>query len=110
MRLQALVRGRLVRRQLAATLKCMHALLRVQERAREQRARSTADGGGSLDALNGRATSTKDAEVHGTHHDALVCFLTFLRVRTWRRAMLLFLGEEIAVLDLDPKWFMISCY
>ena len=82
MRLQALVRGRLVRRQLAVTLKCMHALLRVQERAREQRARSTADGGGSLDALNGRATSTKDAEVHGTHHDALVCFLTFLRFRT----------------------------
>ena len=83
MRLQALVRGRLVRRQLAVTLKCMHALLRVQERAREQRARSTAAGLGSQDAsLNGRATSTKDAEVHGTHHDALVCFLTFLRFRT----------------------------
>ncbi|KAG2617853.1 hypothetical protein PVAP13_3NG258033 [Panicum virgatum] len=41
----------------------MHALLRVQERAREQRARSTAAGLGSQDAsLNGRATSTKDAE------------------------------------------------
>ncbi|XP_025805627.1 protein IQ-DOMAIN 1-like [Panicum hallii] len=61
-RLQALVRGRLVRKQLAVTLKCMHALLRVQERAREQRARSTVDGNGSQVALNGRATSTKDAE------------------------------------------------
>ncbi|CAL5096032.1 unnamed protein product [Urochloa decumbens] len=61
-RLQALVRGRLVRKQLAVTLKCMHALLRVQERAREQRARSSADGHGSQDALRGRATSTKDAE------------------------------------------------
>ncbi|RCV16753.1 hypothetical protein SETIT_3G163300v2 [Setaria italica] len=61
-RLQALVRGRLVRKQLAVTLKCMHALLRVQERAREQRARSSADGHGSQDALKGRATSTKDAE------------------------------------------------
>ena len=105
MRLQALVRGRLVRRQLAVTLKCMHALLRVQERAREQRARSTADGGGSLDALNGRATSTIDAEVHGTHHDVLVCFYLLLILV---RAMLLFLGEEIAI--FDPKWFMISCY
>ncbi|KAF8727410.1 hypothetical protein HU200_019015 [Digitaria exilis] len=61
-RLQALVRGRLVRKQLAVTLKCMHALLRVQERARERRARSSADGHGSKDALNGRATTTKGAE------------------------------------------------
>jgi len=65
-RLQALVRGRLVRKQLAVTLKCMHALLRVQERARERRARSSADGHGSRgqDALNGRASSTKDAMVY----------------------------------------------
>ena len=105
-RLQALVRGRLVRKQLAVTLKCMHALLRVQERAREQRARSTAAGLGSQDAsLNGRATSTKDAEVYGTHHDVLVCFYLLLILG---RAMLLFLGEEIAI--FDPKWFMISCY
>ncbi|CAN6327444.1 unnamed protein product [Urochloa humidicola] len=60
-RLQALVRGRLVRKQLAVTLKCMHALLRVQERAREQRARSS-DGQDSQAALSGRAISTKDAE------------------------------------------------
>jgi hypothetical protein len=101
-RLQALVRGRLVRKQLAVTLKCMHALLRVQERAREQRARSTVDGNGSQVALNGRATSTKDAEVYGTQHHVLVCFY-FLG-----HAMLLFPGEEIAV--LDPKWLLISCY
>jgi len=69
-RLQALVRGRLVRKQLAVTLKCMHALLRVQERARERRARSSADGHGSRgqdrgqDALIGRASSTKDAMVY----------------------------------------------
>ncbi|KAL6620605.1 hypothetical protein ACP70R_035744 [Stipagrostis hirtigluma subsp. patula] len=64
-RLQALVRGRLVRRQLAVTVKCMNALLRVQERARERRARSSADGRGSQDPAaerNGRADSTKDAE------------------------------------------------
>lgn len=64
-RLQALVRGRRVRKQLAVTLKCMHALLRVQERSR---ARSSSDGHGSQgqDALNGCASSTKDAMVYGT--------------------------------------------
>ncbi|OEL33076.1 hypothetical protein BAE44_0005904 [Dichanthelium oligosanthes] len=73
-RLQALMRGRLVRKQLAVTLKCMHALLRAQERAREQRARSSADGHGLKDALNGRVTSTKDAEVYGKQHHVLLCF------------------------------------
>ncbi|XP_006654722.2 protein IQ-DOMAIN 1-like [Oryza brachyantha] len=53
-RLQALVRGRLVRRQLAVTVKCMNALLRVQERARERRARTSADGRDSRDALGDR--------------------------------------------------------
>uniref|UniRef100_A0A0E0DUA4 DUF4005 domain-containing protein n=1 Tax=Oryza meridionalis TaxID=40149 RepID=A0A0E0DUA4_9ORYZ len=64
-RLQALVRGRLVRRQLAVTLKCMNALLRVQERARERRARCSADGRGSQDAVgerDGRADPIKQAE------------------------------------------------
>ncbi|GJM89607.1 hypothetical protein PR202_ga05815 [Eleusine coracana subsp. coracana] len=61
-RLQAIVRGRFVRRQLAVTVKCMNALLRVQERARERRARSSADGRGSQDDRNGRANPAKDAE------------------------------------------------
>jgi hypothetical protein len=76
-RLQALVRGRRVRKQLAVTLKCMHALLRVQERARERRARSSADGHGSQgqDALNGCASSTKDAMVYGTlNTQDITCF------------------------------------
>ncbi|GJN15081.1 hypothetical protein PR202_gb01970 [Eleusine coracana subsp. coracana] len=61
-RLQAIVRGRFVRRQLAVTVKCMNALLRVQERARERRARSSADGRGSQDDRNGRTNPDKDAE------------------------------------------------
>jgi hypothetical protein len=36
-RIQALVRGRQVRKQLAVTLKCMQALVRVQTKARAQR-------------------------------------------------------------------------
>lgn len=65
-RLQALVRGRLVRRQLAVTLSRMEALLRVQERAMERRARCSADAQ-SQDApsdRNGRADSLRETEVH----------------------------------------------
>ncbi|KAL6851676.1 hypothetical protein ACP4OV_020240 [Aristida adscensionis] len=76
-RLQALLRGRLVRRQLAVTFKCMRALLRVQERARERRARSAADGrgshGGAAADRNGRACSTRDADVYGSSADGRAC-------------------------------------
>ncbi|XP_019185020.1 PREDICTED: protein IQ-DOMAIN 1-like isoform X2 [Ipomoea nil] len=45
-KLQALIRGQNVRKQAKMTLKCMQALLRVQARVREQRARLSHDGGG----------------------------------------------------------------
>lgn len=44
-KLQALIRGQNVRKQAKITLKCMQALLRVQARVREQRARLSHDGG-----------------------------------------------------------------
>ncbi|XP_031094023.1 protein IQ-DOMAIN 1-like [Ipomoea triloba] len=44
-KLQALIRGQNVRKQAKMTLKCMQALLRVQARVREQRARLSHDGG-----------------------------------------------------------------
>jgi len=65
-RLQALVRGRRVRKQLAVTLKCMNALVRVQERARDRRFRISADGRHSEDILDdrsGHADPVKEAEV-----------------------------------------------
>jgi hypothetical protein len=65
-RLQALVRGRRVRKQLAVTLKCMNALVRVQERARDRRFRISADGRHSQDVRDdrsGRADPVKEAEV-----------------------------------------------
>uniref|UniRef100_A0A0A9GDD8 DUF4005 domain-containing protein n=1 Tax=Arundo donax TaxID=35708 RepID=A0A0A9GDD8_ARUDO len=64
-RLQALVRGRRVRKQLAVTVKCMNALVRVQERARDRRARTSADGRDAHDVLDeriDRADPVKKAE------------------------------------------------
>ncbi|XP_066312409.1 protein IQ-DOMAIN 6-like [Miscanthus floridulus] len=64
-RLQALVRGRRVRKQLAVTLKCMNALVRVQERARDRRFRISAYGRHSQDILDdrsGHADPVKEVE------------------------------------------------
>ncbi|KAL0446547.1 UNVERIFIED_CONTAM: protein IQ-DOMAIN 1 [Sesamum latifolium] len=44
-KLQALIRGQNVRKQANMTMKCMQALLRVQARVRDQRARLSHDGG-----------------------------------------------------------------
>jgi hypothetical protein len=67
-RLQALVRGRRVRKQLAVTVKCMQALVRVQARARDRRTRLSADGRDSsqdaLDDRDGHADPVKEAEVY----------------------------------------------
>ncbi|XP_062185911.1 protein IQ-DOMAIN 6-like [Phragmites australis] len=64
-RLQALVRGRRVRQQLAVTVKCMNALVRAQERARDRRSRISADGRDAHDVLDERsyrADPVKEAE------------------------------------------------
>lgn len=66
MRLQALVRGRQVRKQAAVTLRCMQALVRVQARVRARRVRMSVEGQAVQDMLNKIRTKDdilKEAEV-----------------------------------------------
>ncbi|KAI4316512.1 hypothetical protein L6164_024492 [Bauhinia variegata] len=55
-RLQALVRGRQVRKQAAVTLRCMQALVRVQARVRACRVRMSIEGQAVQNMLNERRT------------------------------------------------------
>ncbi|CAI8599415.1 unnamed protein product [Vicia faba] len=64
-RIQALVRGRQVRKQAAVTLRCMQALVRVQARVRARRVRMSMEGQAVQNMLNERRTKLellKDAE------------------------------------------------
>ena len=75
--MQALVRGRRVRKQLAVTVKCMQALVRVQARARDRRTRLSANGrDSSQDTLDDRgshahADPVKEAEVYTLFQDSV---------------------------------------
>lgn len=65
-RLQALVRGRLVRKQATVTLRCMQALVRVQARVRARRVRMSIEGQAVQNMLHRRRTKAellKQAEV-----------------------------------------------
>jgi hypothetical protein len=65
-RLQALVRGRQVRKQAAVTLKCMQALVRVQAHVRARRVRMSLEGQAVQNMLNERRSKAdllKHAEV-----------------------------------------------
>ncbi|OVA08180.1 IQ motif [Macleaya cordata] len=57
-RLQALVRGRQVRKQAAVTLRCMQALVRVQARVRARRVRMSMEGQAVQQLLNERRSKS----------------------------------------------------
>ncbi|KAK7290978.1 hypothetical protein RIF29_05798 [Crotalaria pallida] len=58
-KLQALVRGRQVRKQAAVTLRCMQALVRVQARVRARRVRMSIEGQAVQEMLNQRRTKAQ---------------------------------------------------
>lgn len=72
-KLQALVRGHLVRKQAAATLRCMQALVTVQARARAQRIRMTEEENPNNPRQSVHRKSTQDNKFR---HSYQVC-LTF---------------------------------
>ncbi|XP_010915292.1 protein IQ-DOMAIN 6 [Elaeis guineensis] len=64
-RLQAIVRGRQVRKQAAVTLRCMQALVRVQARVRARRVRMSTEGQAvqkTLEAYRNKMDPLKEAE------------------------------------------------
>ncbi|KAG6489424.1 hypothetical protein ZIOFF_050693 [Zingiber officinale] len=73
-RLQAIVRGRQVRKQAAVTLRCMQALVRVQARVRSNRVRMSTEGQAvqkMLEARRANLDPLKEAEVPFASSDVL---------------------------------------
>lgn len=70
MRLQAIFRGRQVRKQAAITLRCMQALVRVQARFRSQSIQSSLDGDSKKMSVSDD-DPFKQAEV--TNHICILC-------------------------------------
>ena len=79
-RIQALVRGRQVRKQAAVTLRCMQALVRVQARVRARRVRMSIEGQTVQNLLNERRSKLdllKQAEVSSLTYANMQCKLVF---------------------------------
>jgi len=71
-RLQAIFRGRLVRKQAAVTLRCMQALLRVQAHVRARNVRNSPEGKAVqklLDEYRNLADPSKEIEVNKLRQD-----------------------------------------
>ena len=71
-RLQAIFRGRLVRKQAAVTMRCMQALLRVQAHVRARKVRNSPEGKAVqklLDDYRNQADSLKQIEVNNLRQD-----------------------------------------
>jgi hypothetical protein len=74
-KLQALVRGHLVRKQATATLRCMQALVTVQARALAQRIRMAEDGKPTNHRNSTHRKSTQDNRFRHNYHVSFIFFL-----------------------------------
>ncbi|XP_022722932.1 protein IQ-DOMAIN 14-like [Durio zibethinus] len=68
-KLQALIRGQLVRKQATATLRCMQALIIAQARARAQRIRMVEDSKPANQRQSPHRTSTPDHRIRHAYHE-----------------------------------------
>lgn len=83
MRLQAIFRGRLVRKQAAVTLRCMQALVRVQARVKARNVSKSPQGKAVQKSLKDRrnqADPVKQAEVSYAFHNLPLDCVTFCNV------------------------------
>lgn len=92
-RLQALVRGRQVRKQAAVTLRCMQALVRVQARVRARRVRMSIEGQAVQQMLaehRSKADLLREAEVRHTISSFTCVVLVHASVCTFSKILVLF--------------------
>ncbi|KAM7278512.1 hypothetical protein ACFE04_005646 [Oxalis oulophora] len=102
-KLQALVRGNLVRRQATATLRCMQALVIVQARARANRIKVTGDGKPPNHRQSTHRRSTPESLIRHTYvsHHPMHNFLDVLTNSPRKGDMDRNMEENIKIVEMD---------
>ncbi|PWA41552.1 hypothetical protein CTI12_AA552150 [Artemisia annua] len=97
-RLQALVRGHLVRRQVVATLRCMHAIVKFQEIVRGRNVRLSGNGSVLQENTAGRKKDKKSADLLGTS------------LRVWKLSTNVFTTKMPCFVSRGPRYYSILSY
>ena len=105
-KLQALVRGHLVRKQATATLRCMQALVTVQARALAQRIRMAEDGKPTNHRNSTHRKSTQDNRFRHNYH---VSFIFFLAVFSYFKILFTINEKFLASSQSNLEWEHSTC-